>query len=474
MKRALIVVAALGGVVGCGSPATEDPAPAPPAQADAPRLVPKPGVDLAGPIAAPSRSARRAGTAAGDHHAMPALDLVSDRAVVALDAPRPPRGGAVAFHTPDERAAWIARIPEQVQLPAVAYGDGRVYVSGGFESVSYYALDAATGQVDWMTSQLEDNGPTAAVYDDGRVVFNTESCTLFALDAKSGKRLWFHTLGDPTLAQIAVADGLVFASHPDADAGGQALSAYRVATGDVVWSRPIASELLGPPVIAGDSVYATTAAGVTYRVTRATGRLAWARDYDATAAPWVVADEVFLSRQVHGAEQQIVVAADSGALVREQRAIAGKYVWDVPSDATDSKAVWAFEGSRPVIDRGVRYVAMGGAIRASDAASGEPMWERRYAGKEQARSVGSVALAGSEIVVATREGRLFGLDIDTGYTLWSYDLGHRVVAEPIVAKGWVYAATTDGYVIAVNVADPTLDGWHMFGGSPGHDGATSG
>ena len=374
------------------------------------------------------------------------------------------------FRTPDDRAAWIARIPEAVQLPAVAYGDGRVYVSGGFESVSFYALDAHSGEVQWMTTNLEDNGPTAAVFDDGRLVFNTESCTLFALDAKTGRRLWFKNLGDPTLAQTAVSDGLVFASHPDKDRGGQALSAYRARDGEPVWTRPISAELLAAPVVAGDSVYATTTTGVTYRVRRATGGLVWARDFDATTAPWIAGGELYVTRQVHGVEQQIVVDADRGAVVREQQPVAGKYVWDVPSDISDSKAVWAFEGSRPVVDRGVRYVAMGGAIHASDAASGEPLWDRRYAGKEQARSVGSVALAGSAIVVATREGRLFGLDIDTGYTLWSYDLGHAVVAEPVVAKGWVYAATTDGYVVAVDVADATLDGWHMFGGSPGHDG----
>jgi outer membrane protein assembly factor BamB len=65
---------------------------------------------------------------------------------------------------------------------------------------------------------------------------------------------------------------------------------------------------------------------------------------------------------------------------------------------------------------------------------------------------------------------LFGLDVDTGYTLWSYALGHHVHAEPVVARGWLYAATDDGYVIALHVADTTLDGWHMFGGNPEHVG----
>ncbi len=455
MKRLLLLVA------GCAATDAPPPPPAPVA-VKIPRLVPQPGIDLVGPIAAPERTA-------AIHHALPPVDLVSDRAVVHLDVPDLPRGGSVGFQLPDDRPAWVARIPDAVQLPAVAYGDGRIYVSGGFESTTFYAMNATTGHIDWATQNLEDNGPTAAIFDDGRVVFNTESCTLFALDGKTGKRLWLRRLGDPTLAQTAVADGLVFSSHPGN--GGQELSAYRVRDGEPVWTQPIDGELLAAPMVGGDSVYASTATGTTYRIARRTGRLAWSRSLDATTVPWFANGELFVTRQDKNHEQQVVVDAATGAIVRAQaRTSTGKYAWDVPTDIRDWKTVWAFEGSRPVVDRGVRYVAMGGEIHASDAASGEPLWQRSYAGKEAHRSVGSVALAGSEIVIATREGKLFGLDIDTGYTLWSYDLGHRVVAEPIVAKGWVYAATADGLVVALNVADATLDGWHMFGGNPQHDG----
>lgn len=65
---------------------------------------------------------------------------------------------------------------------------------------------------------------------------------------------------------------------------------------------------------------------------------------------------------------------------------------------------------------------------------------------------------------------MFGLDVDTGYTLWSYAIGHRVVAEPVIARGWLYASTTDGYVVALRVGDTSLDGWHMFGGDARHNG----
>jgi Ca-activated chloride channel family protein len=453
MKRMCLFLAACG-----SSPVVSSPPPPPePVQ----RALP--GMDLDGPIALPDRSAP------AHHSAMPLLDLAVDRAVVDVTVPRLPLGGSTGFQFADDRAGWVARIPDSVQVPAVAYGNGKIYASGGFESVSFYGLDATTGKIEWATTNLEDNGPTAPVYDEDRVIFNTESCTLFALDAKTGKRLWLKRLGDPTLAQTAVAGGLIFASHP-ADTGGQALSAYRVKNGEEVWSHAIDGELLAAPVVAGDSVYISTIGGVTYKLARASGRLDWSRALAATTVPWVVGDELFVTRHKSGKEQQVVVSAATGKVIREQQESGGRYAWDVPSDLKDWKSVWQFEGSRPVVDRGVRYVAMGGAIYASDAASGEALWQRRYAPKADKRSIGTVALAGSEIVVSTRDGELFGLDIDTGYTLWSYAIGHSVVAEPVIAKGWIYAATTDGYVVALNVADPTLDGWHMFGGNPAHDG----
>ena len=50
----------------------------------------------------------------------------------------------------------------------------------------------------------------------------------------------------------------------------------------------------------------------------------------------------------------------------------------------------------------------------------------------------------------------------------------RLLAEPIIARGWLYASTADGYVVALQVGDRTLDGWHMFGGDPRHNGPVEG
>jgi Ca-activated chloride channel homolog len=481
MRRiAVVALAVASHGIGCARP------PAPSAQgtsasasAPVPLLAPasgaparaalQPGIDLEGTPPQPVRAPRRRGAGAGK--STTPLDLGADRATVALALPAPPHGAAAPFTFGDGREGWVARVPDTYQLPQVAYGEGRIFVSGGFESTSFYALDARDGHMLWGSQQLEDNGPTAPTYLDHRVIFNTESCTLFVVDAQTGRKLWLKNLGDPTPTQPAVADGLVFASHPGGESTGQALSAYRLATGDEVWSRDIDHELLASPVVHGDSVYVSTLGGRSYRFLHKTGKRVWARSLGATSAPWVEGDELYFSRRLKGGKEvQAVASATTGEILREHGAVAARWLADVPADMENWPQVWAFEGSRPAVIDGVRYVAMGGTIQASDPRSGEPFWTRRYAPAADKRSLGAVAVAGSEVVIATRGGDLYGLDVDTGYTLWAYATGKRIVAQPVVARGWVYAATADGQVIALNVGDTSLDGWHMWGGNSRHDG----
>jgi outer membrane protein assembly factor BamB len=248
------------------------------------------------------------------------------------------------------------------------------------------------------------------------------------------------------------------------------MSAYTIASGREVWTRSVDGELLAAPVVEGGAVYFATITGRVYRMETKTGRTAWSKPLRATTAPWVSNGRLFLSRRAGGREVQVVVAAETGQLVAEGRSAPAPWLDDVPRSLDDWKKVWAFEGSRPAILDGVRYVAMGGVVEASDPLSGDVYWSRRHAGRVQARSLGTVALAGPELVLSTRNGELYGLDVDTGYTLFAYGLGHAVAAEPIVARGWIYTATVDGRVIALQVGDPSVDGWHMFGGNPRHNG----
>src|SRR4051812_25365338 len=136
------------------------------------------------------------------------------------------REGHVSPRKFDEKAVkkladgFSVQLPSGAPIPTPTVYNGKVYVSGGFHSKEFYCFDAATGALKWAVD-LDDDGPTAAVCDNSVCVFNTESCTLFAVDAETGKHLWSHWLGDPLTSTPTIANGVVFTSYPANGGGGQ-------------------------------------------------------------------------------------------------------------------------------------------------------------------------------------------------------------------------------------------------------------
>ncbi len=479
MSPAWILLGGLLLLAGCGRP---DPA-RPPAAREPAARVGAPQATGASGAARPARGAEldprlvQALIAAEESEGLApraaaaglSLELGADRPALELAIPKIPRAATARFEVGDGRRGWITRLPVGQHLPSAAYGGGRLYVSGGFDTTAFYALDAQDGRLLWNRQDLEDNGPTAAMFQGEEVIFNTESCTLFVLDARTGRTRWRRWLGDPTLAQAALAERLIFAAHPQ-KGGGHALSALRLKDGQPVWSRPVDGELLAAPVVHDGAVYASTLRGSVYRFASKSGARRWARPLRASTAPWLAGGRVYLSRTSGRAEELVALDAGSGRTLATLRRVEARYLRDVPRDLSSWPKVWAFEGSRPLLAHGRLVDTLAGTASAADPLSGKSLWQRRDAGSGGERSLLPPVVAGSQIVLASRKGAVYALDVDTGMTVWAYRTGHTIASSPIVARGWVYLASADGAVIALEVGGPALDGWHMWGGGPGHNG----
>ncbi|MFK7986990.1 MAG: PQQ-binding-like beta-propeller repeat protein [Sandaracinaceae bacterium] len=400
------------------------------------------------------------------------------------------RGGETKRFTFDGfHRGWFARLPAGRQhLLTPVYGDGKVYLGGGFASHSLFAYDARTGDPEWSAS-APDGGPSAAIIEDGKVLFNTESCTLFAVDADSGRRLWSRWLGDPLMSQPSAANGLVFSGHViDGESPGgltagdtsygtgsghrYGFTAMNLSNGRPRWTRPITRDVMNAAVLDGDDVFFTTMDGIVWRLDQRTGRTRWRRRLHATSAPWLEGDELHVTvRSRSGrdvSEKAMVLARDDGATVREHEGVSARFAGGRPD--TDVQRGWAFEGSRATLVQGRAYQTIGNEVHCRDADTGELLWRRRYTEETRARPASPPAIAGGQLVFGTRDGVLFGLDIDTGMTAWAYDVGEPIAAQPTIGHGWVYASTTRGGLVALEVSDNSFDGWHMWGGNASHNG----
>jgi outer membrane protein assembly factor BamB len=367
------------------------------------------------------------------------------------------------FGRENEHQGWVAQLPGSGNLLTVAYGNGRVYVSGGLDSNAMYAMDAKTGKRLWTMASMNDPGPTAPTFEDDELAFNTYSCTMVMVDARTGKARWQLWTGSETPNQPAMIGKLVIAPHPDND-GGYSLSAYTKKNGTHVWSSPIDGHIINAPIIKDDAVYVSTANGTLYKVSL-DGKAQWHKSIGATSAPWIDGDEVHVTTRDGSKEASIVLASADGARLRT----VAKSATPSESPGDEAGSVFNYDGARPVVRDGVAYLAIGGHVEARDARTDKLIWTRRHGKGESSRQVNSVAVAGSLVVVTSRDGEVVALDRATGAQRIGYSFGTSINTQPIVAEGWMYVATNRGQVLAFDLGIGKADGWTQWGGNAQHN-----
>lgn len=139
--------------------------------------------------------------------------------------------------------------------------DGTVYVnSGGFQGVQPHvrAFDAASGEEQWRYDTGSESKGTPAVAG-GRVFVNSRD-GLHAIDAATGDRAFVvPDAAYDWATPAATADAVYTTAYRD---DGVELLAIDAADGTVRWRVPADPTHHGPPVVAGDIVYAGTDDGV--------------------------------------------------------------------------------------------------------------------------------------------------------------------------------------------------------------------
>lgn len=425
-----------------------------------------------------------------------------------------PKLNVEQFKLDDGRQGWKVKLERELPLATPAVVDGMLYIGGGFGSYEFYAFDALSGKPLWLF-HCGDDGPTAAVVERGCVAFNTESCILYVLDAKTGKKLWGEWLGDPLMSQPAICGDRIVMAFPNQE-GGHSLSCMELTTGKHFWTQPVPGEVISAPIIAQGKVYASTLEGSVHCFDLETGRKVFSHEHQATSAPWIWKGEIYVSLRED--EERIVAGKTENVRTEGQARITGEgkrandALWakqdasylnvetssryaaeqaaldasvgfaSAPSAAklaqseanlgvTSVSGVWSYQGSRPTIMGERSYTSMGDTLKALEASSGVLLWSRCIDVKDTpgGRPFSPPSYASGKLYLGAVSGEIICLDASTGKELWRYNCGEPVRFQPVVAKGKVYWATDRGTLYCIDDPDPTADGWLMWGGNAGHN-----
>lgn len=404
------------------------------------------------------------------------------------------------FRTPDGKTGWVVRLPGGLPLATPAYANGRVFIGGGYGSNEFYAFDARTGRLVWKT-ETGDDGPTAAVVEDGRVAFNTESCTLVVVSAQTGKVIWQEWLGDPLMSQPAVSKGRLYMAYPsggrdeDDEAQAQKSAAHKhsphkpkksakqeepeeeqgshrllcadLRTGRHIWERAISSDVISAPVVSGGKVYATTFDGTSYSFDAVTGKLIWRKENAGTSAPVIVANEVVVTQKeesdgkayesVHRLDARRGVATTQSPLARSEAGYLGKdkgggvAIKKEAQAALDSSVGFGSAPEDAQLNKanehlGVKTVVGGWAYQGSRAA-----YSRGRMLNAQGRYLNSVG-------------------VDDGRSDWRAEVSggglsgdEQVFSPPALGEDFLYLSSSLGHLLSVGQKDGRVGFMYHFG-----------
>ncbi|WP_338320816.1 PQQ-binding-like beta-propeller repeat protein, partial [Streptomyces lonarensis] len=310
--------------------------------------------------------------------------------VIASDGP-----SLYALDSTDGGDRW--RVPAEGWIHALRAERGTVVTAtrgGGVQ-----AWEAANGERLWSIggAQSDFETPDTGPVIEGGVVYVWGEGQVRALEARTGRELWRHHVGD-----AAATGGVPVRVRPGPEgtvhvAAGSRVLALDAADGSPRWHFDAPAAVLCPPTAVGGH---SGSAGVYFA------------DYLGTVYALDAAD--------------------------------GEERWRIPTESRQS--------AEPVlVADGLVHLGSGSAMYTLDAVSGTPRWRFGAGGA----LVGSPVVADGRVHFGSEDRCLYTVDAVSGRLTWKLETGGAITGSPAAANGMVFACSADHCVYALDAARGT-------------------
>lgn len=319
---------------------------------------------------------------------------------------------------------WIYDVGEWI-LSGPAVVDGVVYF--GAEDCTVYALEAETGRSVW-TRKIDGPADCSPAIANGRLYIGNKNGSFYCLDASTGLPLWKRECADKPVrirSSPAVYDGKVY--FGDWRGNFHALDST---TGHDVWVFSTDSPIYSSPAISrkSEKIYFGGFDGTVYSLDAGTGDLSWCLETDAR----VVSSPAVTQGTVYVASEDSMYSLDSTT---------GEVIWRLSSgfvSLTSSPAIWNGKVSLAAWDSKVYVV---------DMQTGEVDWSKDIGGNYYASNP---VVTNGVMYIGSTDGYLYGVELDSGDVLWKAEVGYA--RTPSVSDGVVYTGSYDGRLYALTGA----------------------
>lgn len=283
------------------------------------------------------------------------------------------------------------------------------------------------------------NRLTPVVYGDQIYAADVDGLVV-SMDRLTGKVNWKQDLEVPISGAVGAGYGLVLVGT----LRGEVL-ALDVSTGEERWRSQVSSEVLAAPAVNGDVVLVQTQDDRLIALDIDTGNQRWSYESSPAVLTLRGTGAPLLTNQlaIAGLSSGKVIALDTqrGLPVWEQRVA-------IPQGRSELERVVDIDGGL-LLSGGTLYVATyQGRLAALDLESGRILWQR------DASTSSGVALGYGSVYLSQASGTVEGVDERSTTVLWSNDaLARRQLSGPTVFSSYVAVGDMEGYLHLLSQVD---------------------
>lgn len=287
---------------------------------------------------------------------------------------------------------------------------------------------------------------------DGHVYALAVEGGVSAYDLKTGQSLWQYASKLPLTGGPGAGDGLVVVGSLEGD-----VIALDAVTGAEKWKSKVANEVLVAPAIGGGMVFVHSNDGRLTALDEVTGERRWFYSPDMPALTVRGSGGITLGPGI------VFVGNDNGTLTALSMSD-GNVVWTTPVAEPDGRSElerMADVDGPAILDNTTLYAtSYKNHTVAIDGPSGQLMWDRENGGPR------GLALSNSAVIVTDRAGHVWGLDRNSGGSLWQQDgLSYRKVTAPAVQGDYAVVGDLEGNLHWLKLSDGAFAARAKLGGA---------
>lgn len=273
-----------------------------------------------------------------------------------------------------------------------------------------------------------------------------------AFDLRTGQVLWRYPSKLPLTGGPGAGDGLVVVGSIEGD-----VIALDAATGAEKWATKVTNEVITAPAVGGGMVFVHSNDGRVTALDANTGERRWFHSADVPS----------LTVRGNGAitvgPGLVFVGHDNGTLTALSMTD-GSPVWTTPVAQPDGRSeldrMADVDGPAVLENTTLFATSYKNHTVAIDGPTGQIMWDRDNGGPR------GLGVSSSAVVVTDPAGKVWGLDKNTGGSLWQQDaLAYRNTSAPAVQGDYAVVGDLEGVVHWLRLNDGAFAARSTLGGA---------